>query len=117
LPIYEYTCAECKQFFELHISFSEYDSACVLCPRCGSTKVLRKIRAPRMISDDSKRLVTESSMESGDDPAALGRTMRQLQQESGEALPAEYDEVISRLEDGQSLSEIDSHFAADDGDF
>lgn len=117
LPIYEYTCAECERFFELHLSFAEYDSASVHCPDCGSAKVLRKIRPPRVIGDDSKRLVTESSIERSDDPAALGRTMRQLQQESGEAMPAEYDEVVSRLEDGQSLSEIDSHFAADDSDF
>ncbi len=117
MPVYEYTCAVCKRFFELHISFAEYDSASVRCPDCGSAKVLRKIRAPRVIGDDSKRLVTESSIESCDDPAALGRTMRRLQKESGEALPAEYDEVVSRLEDGQSLSEIDSHFAADDSDF
>ena len=117
MPIYEYICAHCRKLFELRISFRDYDSAQVQCPLCGSEQVKRKIRAPRVIGDDSKRLVVDSPMESGDDPAALGRTMRQLQQESGEAMPAEYDEVVSRLEDGQSLSEIDSHFAADDSDF
>ena len=43
-----------------------------------------------------------------DDPKALGRMMRQMSQEMGEESAPEMDEVIDRLEAGQSPEEIES---------
>jgi hypothetical protein len=43
-----------------------------------------------------------------DDPQAMGRMMRQMGQELGEDMPPEFDEVIDRLEKGQSPEEIES---------
>ncbi len=43
-----------------------------------------------------------------DDPKALGEMMRKLGRETGESLPPEFDEVVDRLESGQSPEEIES---------
>lgn len=41
------------------------------------------------------------------DPKAMGRMMRKMGKELGEALPPEFDEVVDRLEAGQSPEEIE----------
>ena len=43
-----------------------------------------------------------------DDPKALGSMMRKMGKEMGEELPPEFDEVVDRLEKGQSPEEIES---------
>lgn len=43
-----------------------------------------------------------------DDPKALGQMMRKMGTETGENLPAEFDEVVDRLEAGQSPQDIES---------
>ena len=43
-----------------------------------------------------------------DDPQALGRMMRKMGKEMGEELPPEFNEVVDRLEKGQSPEEIES---------
>jgi hypothetical protein len=42
-----------------------------------------------------------------DDPRALGRMMRQMGSEMGEEMGPEFDEVIDRLEAGQSPEDIE----------
>jgi len=43
-----------------------------------------------------------------DDPKAMGRMMKKMGKEMEEELPAEFDEVVDRLESGQSPEEIES---------
>ena len=42
-----------------------------------------------------------------DDPKALGRMMRKMSSEMGEDMGPEFDEVVNRLEKGQSPEEIE----------
>ena len=42
-----------------------------------------------------------------DDPKSLGRWLRKMSHEMGEDMPPEFDEVIDRLESGQSPEEIE----------
>jgi hypothetical protein len=42
-----------------------------------------------------------------DDPKALGKMMRRMGSELGEEMPPEFDEVVDRLEAGQSPEEIE----------
>lgn len=42
-----------------------------------------------------------------DDPKAMGRMMRKMGKEMGEELPSEFNEVVDRLESGQSPEEIE----------
>ena len=41
------------------------------------------------------------------DPKSLARWMRKMSSESGEEMPGEFDEVMDRLEAGQSPEEIE----------
>ena len=43
-----------------------------------------------------------------DDPKAMGAMMRKMGREMGEELPPEFDDVVDRLEAGQSPEEIES---------
>jgi hypothetical protein len=42
-----------------------------------------------------------------DDPKALGRMMREMSSEMGEEMGPEFDEVVNRLEAGQSPEDIE----------
>lgn len=42
-----------------------------------------------------------------DDPRAMGQMMRKMGKEMGEDLPPEFDEVVDRLESGQSPEDIE----------
>jgi len=42
-----------------------------------------------------------------DDPKAMGRMMRKMGREMGEEVPPEFDEVVDRLEAGQSPEEVE----------
>ncbi len=42
MPVYEFTCGECKKPFEVIQSVSDYDPRRVKCPHCGSEKVERR---------------------------------------------------------------------------
>ena len=43
-----------------------------------------------------------------DDPKEMARVMKKMGNEMGEELPPEFDEVVDRLESGQSPDEIES---------
>ena len=43
-----------------------------------------------------------------DDPKAIGKMMRKMGKEMGEDLPHDFNEVVDRLESGQSPEEIES---------
>ena len=42
-----------------------------------------------------------------EDPKAMGQMMRKMGKEMGEEMPPEFDEVVDRLEKGQSPEEIE----------
>jgi hypothetical protein len=61
-------------------------------------------------SDDSRleNLADPSNLAGlEDDPRALGRMMRTMSHEVGEEMPPEFDEVVDRLEKGQSPEDIE----------
>jgi hypothetical protein len=66
----------------------------------------------RILKSEEARLsqLADPSMLDGidNDPKALGQMMRKMGNEMGEDLPAEFDDVVDRLEAGQSPEEIES---------
>ena len=112
MPVYDFRCEECKHRFEVFIPYAEYDHHQTVCPNCGSRNILRVIRKVRVSRGDEGRLASladESNLDAIDsDPRALGRMMREMKNEVGaDDLPAEFDEVVHRLEKGQSPEEIE----------
>ena len=112
MPTYQYTCQDCKRRFELFMTYAEYDNQPVTCPRCQSQHVRRRIGRIRIVRSEGSRLENLADPDSleglEDDPQALGRVMREMSQEMGEDLGPEFDEVVDRLEKGQSPEEIEA---------
>jgi putative FmdB family regulatory protein len=111
MPSYRYRCSDCKKRFEIFMSYEEYGQKPVNCPHCNSENVQRRIERIRFARSEESRLenlADPSSLEGlEDDPRALGKMMRQMSQEVGEEIGPEFDEVIDRLESGQSPEEIE----------
>jgi putative FmdB family regulatory protein len=111
MPTYQYRCLNCKRRFEVYLSYSEYGQKIVTCSHCASPNVQRRIGRIRFARSEESRLDTladPSSLEGlEDDPRALGSMMRKMGREMGEEMGPEFDEVIDRLEAGQSPEEIE----------
>lgn len=72
----------------------------------------RRMTRVRIVKSEASRLEAMADDFSGfealeEDPRAMGRMMRRLGKEAGEELPPEFDEVVDRLEKGQSPEEIE----------
>ena len=111
MPFYDYLCLDCKQRFDEFFTYKEYGSKPVVCSHCQSKNVRRRLPRVRVAKSDDSRLenMADPSVLAGmeDDPKALGQMMRKMGRESGEELPAEFDDVVDRLESGQSPEEIE----------
>ncbi len=122
MPAYEYRCLDCKRAFEIFLSYQEYSEREVTCPHCESANVQRRLSRVRIAKSDDQRfddLSDPSALEGlEDDPRALGRMMRKMSSEMGEELGPEFDEVVDRLEKGQSPEDIEKaipDLGGDDG--
>lgn len=111
MPVYDYRCMNCRKRFDTYMSYSEYGARAVVCPHCGSDQVQRRIGRVRISRSEESRLESFEDM-SGlegleDDPRAMGRVMRKMSRELGEDMGPMFDEVVSRLEHGQSPEDIE----------
>ena len=112
MPIYEYRCHDCRRRVSVFFrSFSDVDNAPV-CPRCGGQHLSRLISRVSVVRSEDSRLddLTDPGMLDGldeDDPKSVARWMRKMSAEAGEDMPPEFDEVIDRLESGQTPEEIE----------
>ncbi|OGN93088.1 MAG: hypothetical protein A2Z71_04785 [Chloroflexi bacterium RBG_13_50_21] len=111
MPIYQYRCLNCKKRFEVFLSYKDYGVKSILCPHCTSDQVQRRIGRIRIAKSEESRLdsLTDTSNLEGleNDPVALGRMMRKMGNEMGEDVGPEFNEVIDRLESGQSPEDIE----------
>jgi putative FmdB family regulatory protein len=112
MPGYEYRCINCKRRFEVYLPYSEYGKLAIQCPHCNSENVQRRIGRIRFARSEESRMedLADPSQLAGleDDPKAMARMMRNMSSEMGEDMEPEFDEVIDRLESGQSPEEIDA---------
>jgi putative FmdB family regulatory protein len=128
MPNYDFRCLNCGKRFEVFLSFTEYGKAEIKCSFCGSAKVQRKI-GRIMVARSNESRADEFSNPSmldnmGQDTESMGRMMRKMSSETGEPMPPEFDEVVGRLERGESPEEIEkqmpdlgSEGGFPDGDF
>jgi len=115
MPTYDFICLDCKKRFDLFMTYSEYGAKPAACSHCGSENTRRRMTRVRIAKSEESRMeglsnFADPSALAGleDDPQALGRMMRKMSTEMGEDLPPEFDEVVDRLEKGQSSEEIES---------
>jgi putative FmdB family regulatory protein len=111
MPTYDFICRNCGQRFEIFLSYSEYGSTKVRCVHCGSHNVRRRMTKVRLAKSEDSRmesLADDTALDGlEDDPQALGRMMKKMGKEMGEDLPPEFDDVVDRLEAGQSPEDIE----------
>lgn len=111
MPDYPYTCQDCKKRFTLFLTYQEYDRAVISCPHCGSTNVSRRLGRVRFARSEDSRLdsLADPSQLAGieDDPRAMAKLMKQMSSEMGEDPGPEFNEVVDRLEKGQSPEQIE----------
>jgi len=113
MPTYDFICNNCSQRFDIFLTFSEYGKKTVICAHCGSKNVRRRMTKVRIAKTEESRMDRMADDFSGfegleDDPRAMGKMMRKMGKEMGEELPPEFDEVVDRLEKGQSPEDIES---------
>ncbi|HEY64266.1 MAG TPA: zinc ribbon domain-containing protein [Caldilineae bacterium] len=126
MPIYEYRCHSCgRRVSLLWRSFSDAERGTPICPRCGGRELTRLVSRVNTVRSEESRLddLADPSF-LGDldenDPRSIGRWMRKMSQELGEDLGDEFNEVVERLEAGQSPEEIEKEMPelmGGEGDF
>ena len=112
MPTYDYICLNCRKRFDVFMSYKEYGVKTVFCSHCQSAEVKRRPPRVRMLHSDEARLsaMADPSKLAGleDDPRAMGKMFREMGGSLGEEMPPQFDEIVDRLEAGQSAEEIES---------
>ena len=114
MPIYEYRCNECHRRVTILVrTFSDAETATPQCPVCGSQDLTRLISRVAVVRSEESRLesLSDESMLTGldeSDPRSISRWMRRMSSEMGEELGEDFEEVVDRLESGQTPEEIES---------
>lgn len=111
MPIYEYRCQDCRRRTTI-FTRSINDQVKPVCDYCGGSNMRRLVSRVAVVRSEEARLesLADPSNFAGldeEDPRSLGRFMHKMSQELGEDLGPEFNEVIDRLESGQSPEEIE----------
>lgn len=112
MPTYDYTCLDCHKRFEIFLTYQEYGVKQVACLHCGSNNITRKVPRVRILKGEETRLAAFSDPAKfaglEDDPREMGKMFREMGGALGEEMPPQFNEIVSRLESGQSAEEIES---------
>lgn len=110
MPLYEYRCNACRRRVTLLRSFS--DTSTPRCPRCDSEDLSRLISRVAVLRSEESRLenLADPSSLAGldeNDPRSIARWMRKMSDEMGEDMGPEFDEMVDRLEAGESPEDVE----------
>jgi len=112
MPIYEYLCNKCgRKVAVWWRSLAQLERSQLRCSRCGSEELKRLVSRSAVLRSEESRL--ENLADSGltdldeNDPKSLGRWMRRMSAEVGEDMGDEFDEIVNRLEAGESPEDIE----------
>ncbi|MEZ4710481.1 MAG: zinc ribbon domain-containing protein [Caldilineaceae bacterium] len=113
MPIYEYFCRNCRKRVSIFFrTISAAQNQTAICPECASAELHRLMSRVRVLKSDDSRMddLADPSMLAGlenEDPRALASFMRRMSDEMGEPMDAEMNEMVGRLEAGESPEEIE----------
>jgi hypothetical protein len=96
------------------MSYADYGSKPVICPYCSGSNVSRRIGRIRVARSEESRLENLSDPGNLDgleeNPKALGHMLKKMKSEvGGDDIGPEFDEVVGRLESGQSPEDIEQN--------
>lgn len=118
MPIYEYDCLDCGRRASIFFrSFREATEGSARCPHCQGAHLLRRVSRVATVRPEGSRLndMADASLLGGldeEDPRAMASLMRRMSEEMDEPLDAETNEVVSRLEAGESPETIEASMPA-----
>lgn len=116
MPIYEYRCSQCRRRFSIFWrTYSAAEEGQPTCRYCGAANPQRLISRVRVVRSEESRLENLADPAAlgdfdEDDPKSVGRFMRKMMAEMGDEageLGPEFEEVVDRLEAGQSPEDIE----------
>jgi len=111
MPVYEYLYQDCAKRFSVCLSYSDYGKVTIQCTACQSQNITRRIgRIPIGQSEEERlqRIADPEQMDAlEDDPVSLGGMLRKMKDQMEDVIAPEFDEVVNRLEKGQTLEEIE----------
>ncbi|MBI1800515.1 MAG: zinc ribbon domain-containing protein [Chloroflexi bacterium] len=111
MPTYEYRCERCRRRSAFNVrGFNPPESP--TCPQCGSAGMKRLISRVAILKSEEARLESMADPSNfGDvdenDPKSVARFMRKMGGEMGEELPPEFNEMVDRLDAGESPDSIE----------
>jgi len=111
MPTYEYRCENCRRRNAFTVrGFNPPESP--VCHYCGSMSLKRIISRVAIMKSEESRLEALADPSSfGDldenDPKSMARFMRKMGGEMGEDLPPDFNEMVDRLEAGESPESIE----------
>ena len=122
MPIYEFHCNACRRTVSV-FQRSMNTAVAAKCSHCGGddlTRLVSKFAFHRSASADDfgDDDFDESAMMEGldeNDPQSVARWARKMSDKLGEDLGPEFDEMVERMERGETLDD-DSDFGDDDLD-
>lgn len=113
MPIYEYNCLDCRKRVSVFFrTFSEASDSAARCPRCNGANLRRLVSRVAVLKSEESRMdnLADDSFMAGlenEDPRALASFMRKMSDEMGEPMDPEMNEVVDRLERGESPEAIE----------
>jgi putative FmdB family regulatory protein len=110
VPIYEYRCNRCQRRASI-FQRSIREAAAVACSHCGSTDMTRLIsRVAVLRSEEShlEDLASDAGLAGLDesDPRSVARWARRMGREMGEDLGPDFDEMVERMEAGETPEDL-----------
>lgn len=112
MPVYEYRCADCQQRVGIFQTYAEYGKKKVTCPNCGGKNLSRLIARVRVAKSEDARMESMADPSNfGDldenDPKSMAKFMKKMGSEMGEDLGPEFNEVVDRLDAGESPESVE----------
>jgi putative FmdB family regulatory protein len=117
VPVYEFSCNNCNAPLSVFVR-SVNAPLNAVCERCGSNDLRRLVSKFAVLRGPGAGLDDIGGFDEND-PRAMAAWARQMQQESGEDMGPEFDDMIGRLERGESIDEdlgLGGHDHGDDDD-
>jgi len=107
MPIYEYRCAACRRRTSVFVR-SASSPVSAACEHCGGRRLTRLMSRFAVRRKRSADLDDPSSIDGIDenDPRSVARWARRMGDEMGEDMGPEFDEMVSRMEAGESPDDV-----------